>query len=122
MIQLSPAAIEELKRLQSNLAPEQAAVRLVVAEGGCAGLMYDLHFAPQADASDRSLAVAGLTVMASPETLKQCEGLAVDYSEDLMGGNFRFTNPLAQQTCSCGVSFSLEAKTGPLPEDCATAM
>ncbi|MDA0267784.1 MAG: iron-sulfur cluster assembly accessory protein [Cyanobacteria bacterium] len=120
MIQLSPVAVEELKRLQANVAPEQPTVRLVVAEGGCAGLMYDLRFAPTIEPSDRQLEVQGLTVVASPDTLTRCEGLAVDYSEDLMGGNFRFTNPLAQQTCSCGVSFSLDAKGEPLAEDCTT--
>jgi iron-sulfur cluster assembly protein len=120
MIQLSSAAVEELKRLQSHAAPEQPTVRLVVTDGGCAGLRYDLRFAPTLTPSDRTLNVAGLTVIASPETLTQCEGLTVDYTEDLMGGNFRFTNPLALQTCSCGVSFSLEAKASAWPQDCAT--
>jgi iron-sulfur cluster assembly accessory protein len=122
MIQLSPAAVEELKRLQGDLAPEQQpTVRLAVMDGGCAGLRYDLHFATPATSSDRCLETSGLTVMASSDTLGQCEGLSIDYSEDLMGGNFRFTNPLAQQTCSCGVSFSLTA-TEPLLEDCTTAV
>ncbi|NJN21227.1 MAG: iron-sulfur cluster assembly accessory protein [Leptolyngbya sp. RL_3_1] len=120
MIHLSSAAVEELKRLQSHAAPEPPTVRLVVTAGGCAGLRYDLGFAPTLTPSDRTLSVAGLTVMVSPETLAQCEGLTVDYAEDLMGGNFRFTNPLAQQTCSCGGSFSLEAKASAWPQDCTT--
>ncbi|MGD1906919.1 MAG: HesB/IscA family protein [Leptolyngbyaceae cyanobacterium] len=121
MIQLSAAAVEELKRLQANLAPEQSAVRLVAMEGGCAGLQYDFHFAAMAESSDRSIEIDGLIVLTSPDTLSRCEGVSIDYSEDLMGGNFRFTNPLAQQTCSCGVSFSLEASAKPLTEDCTTA-
>lgn len=120
MIQLSPAAVEELKRLQNNLAPAQPTVRLVIRDGGCAGLRYDLNFAATAAPSDRCMEVSGLTVIANLDTLGQCEGLSIDYSEDLMGGNFRFTNPLAQQTCSCGVSFSLTA-TEPRVEDCTVA-
>jgi iron-sulfur cluster assembly protein len=32
----------------------------------------------------------------------------LDYSEDLMGGGFRFHNPNAAQSCSCGNSFSIK--------------
>jgi iron-sulfur cluster assembly protein len=30
----------------------------------------------------------------------------LDYSEALIGGGFKFTNPNAAQTCGCGTSFS----------------
>ena len=43
-------------------------------------------------------------------------GIHIDYSEDLMGGGFRFSNPNAAQTCGCGSSFSTNAMT----EDCDT--
>jgi iron-sulfur cluster assembly accessory protein len=33
------------------------------------------------------------------------KGLMIDYSEDLMGGSFRFENPNAVRTCSCGSAF-----------------
>ncbi|WP_143438253.1 iron-sulfur cluster assembly accessory protein, partial [Hydrocoleum sp. CS-953] len=34
-------------------------------------------------------------------------GLTLDYSEDLMGGGFRFNNPNAKVVCGCGNSFSV---------------
>jgi Fe-S cluster assembly iron-binding protein IscA len=34
----------------------------------------------------------------------------LDYSEDLMGGGFRFHNPNAIETCGCGNSFRLETR------------
>jgi len=34
------------------------------------------------------------------------EGTKLDYSEDLMGGGFRFENPNVASSCGCGISFS----------------
>jgi iron-sulfur cluster assembly accessory protein len=33
--------------------------------------------------------------------------LQIDYSEDLMGGGFRFQNPNATANCGCGNSFAI---------------
>jgi iron-sulfur cluster assembly protein len=93
MIQFSPSAISEIKRLQSKQQQSQAFLRLAVEPGGCSGLLYHLDF----------------VVAASPDSqsLTYLRGLTLDYSEDLMGGGFRFYNPQAQQTCGCGQSFAL---------------
>ncbi len=119
MIHLSQSAIRELKRLETKDPYGSGVVRLVIAPGGCSGLTYDLQFRQATKATDQVLKIDQLKVVIAAEHLASCEGLAIDYSEDLMGGNFRFTNPLAQQTCGCGVSFSLEAPTQDAPEvDC----
>ena len=34
-------------------------------------------------------------------------GTQVDYSDDLLNGGFKFTNPQANRTCGCGTSFSV---------------
>ena len=39
--------------------------------------------------------------------LNYLNGLILDYSEDLMGGGFRFNNPNAKVACGCGNSFSV---------------
>ena len=122
MIQLSQSAIRELKRLEAQDPYGSGVVRLAIAPGGCSGLAYDWQFRQATKPADQILKLDQLKVVIAAEHLASCEGLAIDYSEDLMGGNFRFTNPQAQQTCGCGVSFSLEAPAADQPvTDCTQA-
>jgi iron-sulfur cluster assembly accessory protein len=118
MIQLSQSAIRELKRLEARDSYGSGVVRLAVTPGGCTGLTYDWQFRQATKPTDQVVKIDQLKVIISAEHLAYCEGLAIDYTEDLMGGNFRFTNPLAKQTCGCGVSFSLEAKPVETTADC----
>jgi iron-sulfur cluster assembly accessory protein len=121
MIHLSQNAIRELKRLEAKDTYSSGIVRLAIAPGGCAGLTYNLHFRQTTKPTDQVLKIDHLKVVVAAEDLAYCDGLSIDYSEDLMGGNFRFTNPSAKQTCGCGVSFSLDEKTPIDPAaDCAT--
>lgn len=109
MIHLSQTAIRELKRLEARDTHGSGVVRLAISPGGCAGFVYGLEFRQATKADDQVLKFDSLRVVISAAELARCEGLTVDYAEDLMGGNFRFTNPLARQTCGCGISFNLEA-------------
>jgi iron-sulfur cluster assembly protein len=121
MLQFSPSAIREIKRLQEQRALHDGVVRLAIAPSSCADWQYDLRFETKAQGGDQTLTVDGLQVVISPADLGRCEGMTVDYAEDLMGGNFRFSNPLAQHTCGCGISFSLEAPTTPITPDCTSS-
>ncbi len=113
MIHISQAALREMKRLEARDTYGSGVVRVAIVRGGCAGLTYDLRFGQATRPTDHVLKIAPLKIVISPEDRVYCDGLAIDYAEDLMGGNFRFTNPLAQTTCSCGVSFSLETTSQP---------
>lgn len=108
MIQLSQAAIDEIKRLQSRQHANKTFFRLGTEASGCAGLSYTLSFDPAINPDDQVFTCKGLSVLVSDRHLKYLTGLTVDYSEDLMGGGFRFHNPNAAQTCGCGNSFALE--------------
>ncbi|MDB9526448.1 iron-sulfur cluster assembly accessory protein [Oscillatoria sp. CS-180] len=119
MIQLSQSVIRELKRLEAKDPYGSGVVRLAIAPGGCSGLVYDWQFRQAAKPTDQVLKIDQLKVVISEDHLAQCEGLAIDYSEDLMGGNFRFTNPLAKQVCGCGASFSLEETPIEQTDDCS---
>jgi iron-sulfur cluster assembly protein len=109
MISLSPTAITEILRLKSKyLQTSNGALRIAVQQQGCAGLSYQLDFAESALADDQVFHSGGVQILVSPESLPYVNGLALDYSEDLMGGSFRFSNPNAAQTCSCGRSFAVQ--------------
>ena len=113
MINLSPEATAEIKRLQSKQGLSDAWFRLTVKSGGCAGLFYDLCFDLKSDDSqqdilnDYSFECNGIRVVMDVETLGYVHGLRLDYSQDLMGGGFRFDNPQALSSCGCGNSFSI---------------
>lgn len=106
MIYLSPAAINEIERLKSKQ-PSNILFRLRVKSGGCADWFYDLAFDTTVQPQDQVLELQNLRVIIDPESLNYINELSLDYSEDLMGGGFRFHNPQATSTCSCGNSFSI---------------
>ncbi|MTJ07032.1 MULTISPECIES: iron-sulfur cluster assembly accessory protein [unclassified Anabaena] len=114
MIHLSPAAVNEIRRLKSKQ-PSNILFRLRVKSGGCADWFYDLAFDTTVNsegdrttqAIDTVLELQGIPVVIDSESLDYINGLSIDYSEDLMGGGFRFQNPQAISTCSCGNSFSI---------------
>ncbi len=116
MISLSPTAIAEVQRLKGkHQRASTGALRISVQQQGCAGLSYHLDFADSADIGDRCFECGSgdgkVQILVSEQNLPYLNHLILDYSEDLMGGSFRFDNPNAKQTCSCGHSFSTEPVT-----------
>ncbi len=107
MIQISDAARQEIKRLQATRGQEACYLRLGVEEGGCSGLYYTLGWAPAIGTSDRVYPQPDFSVVIDEKSFPYLHQLTLDYTEDLMGGGFRFKNPQAVNTCSCGLSFAL---------------
>ena len=122
MIQISQAAAREIKRLKQLRQQPDNLFRLSVKAGGCSGLFYDLEldtssFQSQTQVTTedsktvphqqqiRSYESNGVTVIVDEQTYPYVQDLKLDYSEDLMGGGFRFQNPNATSTCKCGLSF-----------------
>jgi iron-sulfur cluster assembly accessory protein len=106
MIQISPSAAQEINRLSRK---QQASpmFRLSVAAGGCSDWLYTLKFDQVVHPDDQVFHCDDLQVIVAQQTLPFVQGTKIDYSEDLMGGGFRFHNPNAAQHCGCGSSFSL---------------
>lgn len=106
MITLTPGALHELKRLaESDGLGTQ--LRFRVEAGGCSGLQYQMDFEPGAPREDdHVLEQEGLRLLVDPKSLPHIDGLTVDFSKALIGGGFKFVNPKATQSCSCGQSFA----------------
>ena len=47
------------------------------------------------------------TTVCDPKSLLYLFGMVLDYSDELIGGGFKFSNPNADSTCGCGKSFSV---------------
>lgn len=106
MIRLSTSAAHEIQRLKLKQR-QDAFFRLKVQAGGCSSLIYEMAFDTELVPSDRIYECCGLTVVVDAQSLEYVNNLLLDYSEDLMGGGFRFHNPNASTTCSCGISFAI---------------
>ena len=107
MIRLSAVAVQEIIRLQSKQNQPNALFRLKVQPGGCCSLCYIMQFDTQKGSNDQVYDYGQVQVVVSSQQLNYLNGLILDYSEDLMGGGFRFNNPNAKVACGCGNSFSI---------------
>jgi iron-sulfur cluster assembly protein len=82
-------------------------LRIAITGGGCNGLSYKLKFAPEPKRGDILVRSSGVAVVVDPRTALYLKGTQLDYSTQLIAGGFKFTNPNAKASCSCGESFSV---------------
>lgn len=108
-VHLSPAAIAEVNRIKLRQSGPSALFRLGVQTGGCANLYYTMALDETVAPSDRLLDCNGVQVVIDAQSWPYLNGLKLDYTEDMMGGGFRFDNPNAVSGCGCGNSFTAES-------------
>ena len=82
-------------------------LRIAITGGGCNGLSYKLRFATEPRRGDILVRTAGVTVLVDPKTALYLKGTRLDYSHQMVAGGFKFSNPNAKASCSCGESFSV---------------
>ncbi|TVQ60276.1 MAG: iron-sulfur cluster assembly accessory protein [Spirulina sp. DLM2.Bin59] len=112
MITLTPAAAQEVRRLKMAHNQAQGVLRLGVQPGGCADFVYQLALVATPQPGDRHCTQADIAIGIAADSVTYLEGLQLDYTEDLMGGGFRFKNPQAIKSCSCGHSFAIASDFG----------
>ncbi len=106
LVRLTPAAAQKVAAL---IAREQQGelLRVAITGGGCNGLSYKLRFTAQPRAGDIFVRTAGARVVVDPKTALYLKGTQLDYSAAMVAGGFKFSNPNAKASCSCGESFSV---------------
>ncbi len=82
-------------------------LRVAITGGGCNGLSYKLRFTGEAKRGDILVETGGARVLVDPKTALYLKGTVLDYSHQMVGGGFKFSNPNAKASCSCGESFSI---------------
>ncbi|MDB6114348.1 MAG: iron-sulfur binding protein [Lacunisphaera sp.] len=82
-------------------------LRIAITGGGCNGLSYKLRFATEPRKGDILVRTAGVPVVVDPKTALYLKGTQLDYSSKMVAGGFKFSNPNAKASCSCGESFSV---------------
>ncbi|MBW4691287.1 MAG: iron-sulfur cluster assembly accessory protein [Lyngbya sp. HA4199-MV5] len=111
MIHLSQAAISEILRLRAKRNDPQLLFRLGTQPSDCLPLSYVMTFETGVQPDDEVFNCSEIQVVIDAQSLLAIRGLTLDYSEDLMGGGFRFHNPNAVKSCGCGNAFSLSEST-----------
>mgnify|MGYP006063679989 FL=1 len=94
-----------LKQINSLLSKKDKGsfFRIAIKGGGCSGFQYEFTF-DQSKAIDDLIYENILIDKASADLLK---GSQIDYVSELIGEQFKITNPQTKSSCGCGVSFSL---------------
>lgn len=111
VLTVSSAALAELKRLAEQWGLPSRMFRVGLRSGGCRAFTYQLELNTEPRPGDQVVQGDGWSAVINSRDLAHLQGLNLDYSEDLVGGNFRFQNPNAQQFCSCGQSFDIADRT-----------
>jgi iron-sulfur cluster assembly protein len=103
---VTPSAREQIRRLMQGQGAQEKGLRVFVQGGGCSGLTYGMAFDEPSD-TDQVLEVGdGLKVLVDPASAPILNGMTLDFLLSLEASGFKFINPNAKSTCSCGKSFS----------------
>ena len=112
-ILITDAALQQLTLLCSQKGDDQV-LRVGVRSGGCSGMSYTMDFVLSSEINDddkvydyKTKSGENFRVISDPKSLLYIYGMQLDFSKDLIGGGFNFTNPNATQTCGCGSSFAV---------------
>jgi iron-sulfur cluster assembly accessory protein len=105
VVGLTPRAAEECISLLAL--PENAGkhFRVYVEQGGCSGMQYGMVFDEKRD-GDLRMEQHGVEVLVDPISANYLRGTVVDFSDAMVGGGFKITNPNAKESCGCGKSFN----------------
>jgi iron-sulfur cluster assembly protein len=82
-------------------------LRIAISGGGCNGLSYKMKFVPAPKRGDILVRTGGASVVVDSKSALYLKGTHLDYSSAMVAGGFKFSNPNAKASCSCGESFSV---------------
>ena len=77
--------------------------RIAIKGGGCSGFQYEFTFDKEKNEDDLSYE----NILIDKASVDLLKGSEVDYVSELIGEQFKITNPQTKSSCGCGVSFSL---------------
>jgi iron-sulfur cluster assembly protein len=106
-IQLTEAAIRQVRSLLARQNHPGMFLRVGVRGGGCTGLSYMLNIEAEKSDWDTEYDIGGVPVVIDKKSRLYLYGTILDFdTSNLMEGGFTFLNPNAAKTCGCGTSFT----------------
>ena len=106
LVCLTESASQKISKL---IAREQKGeyLRIRITGGGCNGLSYKMKVVPAGKKGDILVESSGVSVLVDSKTALYLRGTTLNYSDRMVAGGFKFENPNAKASCSCGESFNL---------------
>ena len=106
LVRLTPRAAQKVGQLIER-EKSGSFLRIRITGGGCNGLSYKMKFVEVGKPNDLFVASEGAQILVDSKTALYLRGTTLDYSDELVAGGFKFSNPNAKASCSCGESFNL---------------
>ena len=106
LVRLTPSAGTKVSALVAR-EKQGEFLRVAISGGGCNGLSYKMKFDAAPKRGDILVRTAGVPVVVDSKSALYLKGTHIDYSHALVSGGFKFSNPNAKASCSCGESFSV---------------
>ena len=103
---LSPGAAAAVRQRAAEADVDGWLLRVAVVAGGCNGLCYDLYFVPEPSEGDAVVETGTVRVAVDPRSAELLDGTVIDLPRP-GAQSFRFDNPRARKSCSCGASFEV---------------
>ena len=104
-MQLPPKVTDRAFERLAEIIPvtSNKGLRVAVEGGGCSGFQY--NFSVDTEKEDDDIQYNNILIdKTSADLLK---GSEVDFVKELIGEQFKISNPQSKSSCGCGVSFSL---------------
>lgn len=108
-IEVTPEAVEAVRRALERRGTPEAALRFGVRGGGCTGFSYVIEYddAPPRE-TDITWEIDGIRFIVDPKSLIYLRGSVVAWKKSLMWTGFDIRNPQEASRCGCGESFSVK--------------
>ena len=106
LVKVTPSAAHKLEELFAREGKGNL-LRIGISGGGCNGLTYKMKFVSEPKRGDLMVESAHVTALVDSKSALYLRGTILDYSDEMVAGGFKFTNPNAKSSCSCGESFSV---------------
>ena len=101
-IKFTDNAINQINHLLSSK-EKGSFFRIAIKGGGCSGFQYEFTFDKEKTSDDLNFE----NILIDKTSADLLKGSEVDYVSELIGEQFKITNPQTKSSCGCGVSFSL---------------
>ncbi len=105
-ISATEKAAKHLNTVMKSNGKENYYLRMSVDGGGCSGMTYKMDFEKDKSEFDKAFVSNGLKIICDLKSWLYLQDVQIDYSDDLLNGGFKISNPNAERTCGCGTSFS----------------
>ena len=101
-IKFTDKAIKQINNLLSQKDPGSF-FRIAIKGGGCSGFQYEFTFEQSKNEDDLTFK----NILIDKTSADLLKGSEVDYVSELIGDQFKISNPQSKSSCGCGVSFSI---------------